>query len=58
MVQCDGDPCSNAVCPSHPTAVCRADFCGACTAKWFIGEEQITCAGIYEHLTQKSKALI
>ena len=47
LVQCDGDPCRDAVCPSHPTAVCRADYCGGCTAKWFIGDEQVTCTGMY-----------
>ena len=47
IVQCDGDPCSGAVCPSHRTAMCRADYCGACTAKWFVGDEQVICTGIY-----------
>lgn len=52
MFQCDGDPCSNAVCPSHPMAECRADFCGSCRAKWFVGEEQVTCNGMFSTCTK------
>jgi len=28
LVQCEGDPCAGAVCPSHPLAECRGNFCG------------------------------
>ena len=41
-VQCLIDPCEVASCPNHPKAVCVADYCGGCIARFFdrmTGEE-------------------
>ena len=43
MVQCAGDPCDGAMCPSHPLATCRANFCGSCTAEWYLNDEVVAC---------------
>lgn len=46
IVYCDANPCENAYCPSHRTAVCRPNYCGSCTAEWFVGETQVKCSGM------------
>lgn len=54
VVQCDGDPCTNATCPSHPNAECRPNYCGSCKAEWFIGDTRITqCTGESNEQQQK-----
>ncbi|KAL5510211.1 hypothetical protein EMCRGX_G005719 [Ephydatia muelleri] len=35
LVECLVDPCRSATCPAHPHAVCVADYCGGCNAKFF-----------------------
>eukprot|EP00731_Ephydatia_muelleri_P014212 Em0007g1522a len=35
LFECFVDPCLSATCPAHPHAVCVADFCGGCNAKFF-----------------------
>ena len=38
---CLVDPCQGATCPDFPHARCVADYCGGCTARFFLptGEE-------------------
>lgn len=43
MMTCDGDPCSEASCPSHPSASCVANYCGGCRAEWFNGGSPVQC---------------
>ena len=45
IVYCESNPCENAYCPSHSRAVCRPNYCGSCTAEWFVGEAQVKCSG-------------
>ena len=45
VVQCDGDPCQEATCPSHPTAECRPNYCGSCKPEWYIDDTIVTCTG-------------
>lgn len=42
MANCLVDPCQSSSCPYNPTAVCRADYCGGCNARWYCGESDIT----------------
>ncbi len=42
LVSCFADPCMFATCPAHPDAVCVADFCGGCNARFFIGKKEVT----------------
>jgi hypothetical protein len=44
IVYCESNPCEHAYCPSHSTAVCRPNYCGSCTAEWFVGETQVKCS--------------
>ena len=44
-MQCEGDPCAGAVCPSHSEAECRGNYCGGCRAEWFIGATPVQCSG-------------
>lgn len=46
MMSCDGDPCTNAVCPSDDSAECRPNYCGGCIAEWFVGDTVIQCHGM------------
>ncbi len=56
VVQCEGDPCTGAMCPSHPGAECRANFCGSCKAEWFLNDQPITCnAGLCFHLESQGQ---
>jgi hypothetical protein len=43
LMFCEGDPCSNAVCPSSSSAECRPNYCGTCRAEWFVGDTQVYC---------------
>jgi len=45
MVQCDGNPCDGATCPSHPTATCTPNYCGSCKPQWSIDNNQVQCHG-------------
>lgn len=45
LMQCDANPCDNAMCPGQDSAVCRPNYCGGCRAEWFIGSTQVTCSG-------------
>ncbi len=42
FVSCFVDPCKFATCPAHPVAVCKADYCGGCNARFFIGNMEVT----------------
>jgi len=46
MVQCDGDPCDGATCPSHLEATCTPNYCGSCRPQWSIGDAEILCHGM------------
>ena len=41
-MQCVVDPCQNATCSSDSRAVCVADYCLGCNARWFVGFEEVT----------------
>ena len=42
LVNCIVDPCMFAMCSNHPNAVCVADYCGGCNARFFIGKIEVT----------------
>ncbi|XP_035683317.1 zonadhesin-like isoform X1 [Branchiostoma floridae] len=35
LVSCTQDPCVNAECAAHPTAMCKANYCGGCNAVFY-----------------------
>ncbi|XP_078603947.1 uncharacterized protein LOC144877775 [Branchiostoma floridae x Branchiostoma japonicum] len=35
LVSCFEDPCVTAECPAHPTAMCKANYCGGCNAVFY-----------------------
>ncbi|XP_078604620.1 uncharacterized protein LOC144878174 isoform X2 [Branchiostoma floridae x Branchiostoma japonicum] len=35
LVSCIQDPCVNAECAAHPTAMCKANYCGGCNAVFY-----------------------
>ena len=41
-VQCLVDPCQFASCENHPDAVCIADYCGGCNARFFLNGNEVT----------------
>ena len=45
LVQCDGDPCNGAACPSHPTAICTPNYCGSCKPQWSVNGNEVLCHG-------------
>jgi len=47
IVTCQGNPCEEATCPSHPDAYCSVTFCGDCAAIFRDdeGNEVPDCAG-------------
>ena len=59
-VNCFVNPCRFATCPNHPTATCRANYCGGCNAEWFIGPLQVNCQGehFYPFLLTVPRAII
>ena len=43
IVPCFVDPCQFASCPSFPHALCVADHCGGCNARFFLqGGKEVT----------------
>ncbi|XP_041355745.1 uncharacterized protein LOC121373284 [Gigantopelta aegis] len=42
VADCTEDPCFGQTC-SRSGAVCRPSRCGACHAKWFIGNDEVDC---------------
>ena len=34
LVNCFVDPCDVTICPAHPDAMCQADYCGGCNARF------------------------
>ncbi|XP_022088704.1 neurogenic locus notch homolog protein 1-like isoform X2 [Acanthaster planci] len=42
---CEFNPCQFATCPSMPSAICIHDKCGQCRPKFFLGMEEVNCAG-------------
>ena len=47
-VNCKVNPCDVSSCPGVPHAECRPDYCGGCTARYYVGKEEVTerCATI------------
>ena len=45
MVQCDGNPCDGASCPSHLAANCTPNYCGSCRPQWTINDNEVQCHG-------------
>ena len=43
LMSCDGNPCDDAACPSHPSAVCTPNYCGECVAEWYVGDSLVEC---------------
>jgi len=39
---CKTDPCDVNTCPAYPNARCKADFCGGCNARFFVGDKEVT----------------
>ena len=48
-VECLVDPCVDSTCEDVLGAVCVTDRCGACTARWYSGDREVTdsCEGGY-----------
>eukprot|EP00058_Branchiostoma_floridae_P014451 XP_002599939.1 hypothetical protein BRAFLDRAFT_74063 [Branchiostoma floridae] len=44
-VICRRNPCAGLTCAAFPQADCRVDFCGTCTAVWFVGNRIVNCDG-------------
>ena len=46
-VNCAVNPCLTAECPAVETAQCEPDYCGNCSARWFLGIQEVTdqCSG-------------
>jgi len=42
MVNCFVDPCMMANCPAHPQAVCYADYCRGCSARFFTSNNDLS----------------
>ncbi|OQV14517.1 hypothetical protein BV898_11239 [Hypsibius exemplaris] len=42
IVNCFVNPCRLAQCSRVPAAVCRANYCGGCSAQWFVGTRDVT----------------
>ena len=42
VVTCLVDPCSQASCPNYPTACCRANYCGSCSAEFYENGDVVT----------------
>ncbi|CAH1263557.1 Hypp2729 [Branchiostoma lanceolatum] len=34
-VNCAVDPCTTATCAAHPSATCKANYCGGCNAEFY-----------------------
>ncbi|XP_041355862.1 collagen alpha-2(V) chain-like [Gigantopelta aegis] len=43
VADCAENPCFNQTC-GIPGSVCRQSRCGACHAKWFVGNEEVDCS--------------
>lgn len=42
FVECSADPCTVNRCLGVPSATCIVDRCGSCSAKWYIGNQDVT----------------
>jgi len=43
-VPCFSNPCSTSSCPAHPTAECRPNYCGTCSAKYYdANNNEVSC---------------
>ena len=45
MAYCFVDPCDRRfapTCEAYPDAVCHSDYCGGCTARFFVGLREVT----------------
>ena len=43
-VQCFVDPCEVAKCPAYPGAECVPNYCGGCSADFFVNGELVDCS--------------
>ena len=44
VVNCLLNPCDVTECPAHPEAVCNADYCGGCHARFYNADgEDVDC---------------
>jgi len=43
MPMCSEDVCLNKICPAHPTAVCKMNFCGGCFHDFFLAGKKVNC---------------
>jgi hypothetical protein len=46
MVACLLNPCQVSKCPNFPQAVCKANYCGGCFAKWFVDGKPVDCGPV------------
>ena len=51
-VNCKVDPCTVSSCPAHPGAVCEADYCGGCNARYYL-ERTIVVDGRKQHVRKE-----
>ena len=54
IINCFVNPCTAASCPNIPTATCRADYCGGCNARWYVGGGSIE---VTRNCTSKSNSM-
>ncbi|XP_065662150.1 uncharacterized protein LOC101241534 isoform X5 [Hydra vulgaris] len=43
IVSCGLNPCKKLSCVDYPAAVCKPNYCGGCTAEFFVGETKVDC---------------
>uniref|UniRef100_A0A915HVP2 Uncharacterized protein n=1 Tax=Romanomermis culicivorax TaxID=13658 RepID=A0A915HVP2_ROMCU len=43
LVQCFVDPCQVNKCPNYPDATCKANYCGVCTAEFYVNGRKVDC---------------
>ncbi|BFZ05248.1 hypothetical protein BsWGS_08287 [Bradybaena similaris] len=48
-VNCAVSPCRFNTCDAVPEAICVANYCGGCNARWYRGSEDVTdqCTPLY-----------
>ena len=43
VVMCPQNPCRRARCDNHPTAECRVNVCGTCSADFYVNGRLVDC---------------
>ena len=59
-VNCLVNPCDTASCPAINGAVCVADYCGGCHARWLLNGDDVTnqCQGQFLQVKNEEQIII